>query len=85
MRTTIVLDDAYLQEIASTAKTEHTSMKNVLNRTVARGLGYCAEKQAEWSCATHILGVARLNIDEAWKLADRLEEEAIVDKFELNK
>lgn len=60
-------------------------MKDVLNRAVARGLGYCAEKPASWTCATYGLGKARLAIDDAWKVVDILEEEAIIGKLELNK
>jgi hypothetical protein len=85
MRTTVIIEDALMDEIASTAQKEHSSMKDVLNRTVARGLGYCAEKPAAFICATHNLGPARLNIDNATKIADMLEEEAVIDKLELHK
>jgi hypothetical protein len=85
MRTTVVIEDALMDEIASTAQKEHSSMKKVLNRTVARGLGHCAEKPAAFTCEIHDLGVARLNIDDALKAADLLEEEAVIGKMELNK
>ena len=85
MRTTVVIDDALMDEIAATAQKERSSMKEVLNRTVARGLGYCAEKTTPFTCATHNLGQPRLNIDDASKLAERLEEEAVISKLELNK
>ncbi len=74
-----------MDEIASTAQKEHTTIKEVLNRTVARGLGYCAEKPSPWNCAIHDLGKARLNIDEAWKAVDRLEEAAVIGKLDLGK
>jgi hypothetical protein len=74
-----------MDEIASTALKEHSSIKDVLNRTVARGLGYFAEKPAPWICATHELGLARIAVDEAWNTVDRLEEEAVVGKLDLNK
>ena len=60
-------------------------MKEILNRSLARGLGYCAEKASLWVCATHDLGKARLDIDASWNVVDKLEEEAAIDKFELNK
>jgi hypothetical protein len=85
MRTTVVLDDAIMEEIASTAQKEHTSMKDILNRTLARGLGYCAERPAPWICATHELGLARIAIDKAWNTVDRLEEEAVIGKLDLKK
>ena len=60
-------------------------MKDILNRTVARGLGYCAEKPVPFICGTHDLGLPRLNLDDAQKTADMLEEEAVIAKLELNK
>jgi hypothetical protein len=85
MRTTVAIDDALMDEIATTAQKERSSMKDILNRTIARGLGYCAEKPAPFICSTHNLGQPRLNIDDATKVAERLEEEAVIDKLELNK
>ena len=60
-------------------------MKDILNRTVARGLGYCAEKPVPFICSTHDLGLPRLNLDDAQNAADMLEEEAVIAKLELNK
>ena len=74
-----------MDEIATTAQRERLSMKDVFNRTVARGLGYCAEKPVPFTCVTHDLGQPRLNLDDAQKVADLLEEEAVIDKLELNK
>ena len=85
MRTTVVLEDALMDEIATTAQKEHLTMKDVFNRTVARGLGYCAEKPVPFTCAIHDLGPPRLNLDDAQKVADMLEEAAVIDKLELNK
>jgi len=85
MRTTIEYDDALMHEILSIAQKEGTSMKEVVNRTLARGLGFCAEKSSIFICNTKDLGQARRDIDSAGKLVDELEEEAIAAKLELNK
>jgi hypothetical protein len=85
MRTTIEYDDALMQEISARAQKEHTSMKEILNRTLARGLGHCAENPPVFICPTRDLGRARRDIDRALRLADEQEEEAIAAKLELNK
>jgi hypothetical protein len=85
MRTTVEYEDDLMRDILEKANREGSSMKEVLNRTLARGLGYCAESTSLFVCPTKDLGQARLDIDSSLKIADGLEDEAIGTKLELNK
>jgi hypothetical protein len=85
MRTTVVIEDALMLELKKLAQRDQKNLKDVLNSTIARGLGHGQASESPWGCAVHDLGAPRYGIEKALQLADALEEDALTLKMELGK
>lgn len=82
MRTTMVLDDAMMRDVAGRAAAQGRSLKAVINEALALGLHRMAGTVPRWSCPTYILGGERADYTKAWALVDGLEADAVAEKLE---
>lgn len=89
MRTTITLDDRLARTLKERAHRSGKSFKAVINETLRAGLdaGGALSRPKPYKLKPHSLGTARadINLDKALILADRMEDEEILRKLQLNK
>jgi hypothetical protein len=85
MRTTVDIDDALMRELSDKAHQERTCMKEILNRTLSRGLGHREKGTAKFTCPAKDMGRPRRDIDSGLALSEELEDEAVLAKMELGK
>lgn len=89
MRTTITLDDRLARTLKERAHRSGKSFKAVINETLRAGLaaGGALPRAKPYKLKSHSLGAARadINLDKALILADRMEDEEILRKLQLNK
>lgn len=85
MRTTIDIADILMQELQNRAARDSSTLKDEVNRTLAKGLGLDAKDQAPWKPMRYRMGPPSADLDKAWELADGLEADAAIAKLELRK
>jgi len=82
MRTTLVLPDVLMREVAQRATLEARSLKSVVAEALSLGLHKKAGTQPRWVCHTYSLGGPRLDYTKAWALIDALEAGSVAENFE---
>jgi hypothetical protein len=89
MRTTITLDDDVFKHLRNAAHRKGQPFKQVVNDTLRRGIAadQAPPKARRYRLEPSSLGRAQpgIDLDQALKLADALEDEALVRKIEARK
>lgn len=87
MRTTLDLDNKLMRRIRQRALEENKSLKEVINRSLARALeaDSVGKKRGSYKCPDFSMGKPRVELDRAIRLADQLEEDAITLKLAMRK
>ncbi|TPW14043.1 MAG: hypothetical protein FD129_1154 [bacterium] len=88
MRTTLTLDDALVRALKDLAHRSARSFKDVVNDTLRAGLSQTGRGSArKYTLRPAHLGevTAGVNLDQALRLADRLEDLEVARKLELRK
>lgn len=82
MRTTVTLDPDVAALIEKVMTERNLSFKQALNDALRAGLG---SRRSAFSQRTVDLGEASVDLDKALSVAAALEDQALVEKFELRK
>ena len=85
MRTTIDISDILMRELQDRAARDSTTLKDEVNRTLAKGLGRGAAGRSPWKPASYPMGTPTADLDKAWEVAEGLEAEAAIAKRDLRK
>ena len=88
MRTTLTLEDHLAKELKRTAHESGKSFKEVVNETLQAGLNAQSAPSAKrYRLKASSLGAVRpgVQLDKALQLADKLEDEALMEKLERRK
>lgn len=87
MRTTLTLDDDLSAELKRVARRTGRPFKQVVNEVIRAGLRAAPPPARRYRLTPASLGgvVAGVDLDRALRLADALEDEALVRKLELRK
>ena len=87
MRTTLTLDDDLERRLKTRASQTGRSFKEVVNAAIRQGLGGARVRPKRYRLKTVSLGgvASGIDLDKALRLAEALEEEAVVRKLELRK
>ena len=89
MRTTLTLDDAIARELKERAHRSGLSFKRVVNETLRRGLNAqgIAEEARPYRIKPVSMGLPQDGLDlvKSRSLADRLEDEHLLEKIRLRK
>lgn len=85
MRTTIDIADILMRELQERAARDSATLKDEVNRTLARGLKLDAPDRPPWKPMSYRMGPPSADLDKAWTLEDSLEADAAIAKRELRK
>ncbi len=87
MRTTIDIDDVLMHELQVKAVQEKKTLKALVNTLLATALRKTGQgkKKKRWKCASYDLGGSSFPYEQAWKVIEQLEIEAVSEKLELRK
>jgi hypothetical protein len=85
MRTTIDIPDILVRELKNQAARDSTSLKEQVNRILEKGLGRGAAGRSSWKPVSYRMGCPSVDLDRAWEVAEGLETEAVIVKWELRK
>jgi hypothetical protein len=87
MRTTLRIDDDLLRDLKHRAHHEKTSLTELVNRVIRRGMSDIpsANTRRPFRQETHDMGVPLVDITKALALAAELEDQEIIRKLELGK
>jgi len=86
MRTTVTLDPDLGARLKDLARERDVSFKEVLNSTLRAGLDVENPRAKRFKVKARALGARPgINLDQALRLADQLEEQAVAHKLELGK
>jgi hypothetical protein len=81
MRTTLVLPDVLMREVAQRALNESRSLKSVVTEALSLGLHKKSGGQPRWACPTFALGGQGVDYTKAWALVDALEAESVAENL----
>jgi hypothetical protein len=82
------IDDDLLRELKSRAQRENSSLTQLLNRVIRRGLANgeaAGGKKRRFRQKTYDMGIPRFDVTKALALAAELEDEAIIEKLRQGK
>ena len=86
MRTTVTLDPDLAARLKQVARERGISFKKALNDAVRAGLAPPGAKPSRYRLKTYPMGLRPgIDLDRALRLADAIEDEAILRKLELRK
>lgn len=88
MRTTLDLEQRLMQRIRRKAIEEHKSLKEVINQALTRGLDEDSartQKPPNHTLPVFSMGAPLCNLDKALAVADLMEDDAVISKFEMRK
>lgn len=88
MRTTLDLEQRLMQRIRRKAVEEHKSLKEVINQALTRGLDEDSGRSHRLpnrKLPVFSMGTPTCNLDKALALADLMEDDAVISKFEMRK
>lgn len=86
MRTTLTIDDQIAAELKEAAHRSGKSFKHIVNEALRTGLHEMGRPQARaYTLRPASLGQPRVGLDQALRVADALEDEAIAAKLEQRK
>lgn len=74
-----------MRELQDRAVRDSTTLKDEVNRALAKGLGRDAVGRSPWKPVSYRMGTPSADLDKAWEVADNLEAEAAIAKRELRK
>jgi hypothetical protein len=86
MRTTVTLDPDVVEQLRSAARRHKVSFKAALNDAVRQGLAIKRGGSRPYRVPARPMGLRRgIDLTQALRMADSLEDEEIVRKLELRK
>ncbi len=86
MRTTVDIDPSILEELRLEATRRGTTVKALLNAALRAGLAMrVAEPRTQYRVNTASLGAPRVDLDQALRVADALEDEQHRHELQLRK
>ncbi len=84
MRTTVRIDDDLLRDLKEQAHREGTSLANLVNKAIRRGLRSSdkgGKQPRPYRQKTYHMGVPKVNLDKALALAFAMEDEETIRKL----
>jgi Ribbon-helix-helix protein, copG family len=88
MRTTLRIDDDLMRDLRNEARREKTSLTELVNRVIRRGLDTFREVERprrRYREKTFSMGPPRVDLTKAMALAARLEDEETIRKLGLHR
>ena len=81
MRTTVRIEDDLLRKLKRQAEREKSSLTEMVNQAIRRGLEPSPAKRRRYRQKTSSMGPPLINLNKALAFADMLEDEAILQKM----